>query len=288
VMLTGTGTAPQASLSPGTVPFTSTTVGTTATAQNITLTNPGNATLTITSVTLGGTNPADFAISANTCGSSLASLGSCTISVTFTPASAASFAATLSVVDNAAGSPQTATLTGTGTTSVANFSLAGSPQSLTVAGGSIAQFTVTGNGVGGSFTNAIALSVSGLPARTTSSFAPASITPGSTGASSVLSIQTPPDFVLSAQPLRPGTKDSSPVFAWLLLLPLLGVRRVRRRLARLPRITAVLLLAACCGALALAGCGGGYYAPQPHTYALTITGQSGTITNTTTVNLTIQ
>ena len=67
-------------------------------------------------------------------------------------------------------------------------------------------------------------------------------------------------------------RNSSPFFAWLLLLPLLGVRRVRRRLSRLPRITAALLLAACCGALALAGCGGGYYAPQPHTYALTVTG----------------
>ena len=103
----------------------------------------------------------------------------------------------------------------------------------------------------------------------------------------MLSIQTPPDFVFSAQPPMPGAKNNS---LWLaaLLLPLLGVRRVRRRLARLPRVIAVLLLAGCCGALALAGCSGGYYGPQPHTYMLTVTGQSGTTQNTTTVSMTIQ
>jgi hypothetical protein len=41
---------------------------------------------------------------------------SCSIYVTFTPAAAASYAATLSVADNATGSPQTAALTGTGIT----------------------------------------------------------------------------------------------------------------------------------------------------------------------------
>ena len=40
---------------------------------------------------------------------------SCSIYVTFTPASASGFTATLSVADSAAGSPQTAILTGTGT-----------------------------------------------------------------------------------------------------------------------------------------------------------------------------
>jgi hypothetical protein len=104
----------------------------------------------------------------------------------------------------------------------------------------------------------------------------------------VLSIQTPSDYVRSTHPPVPGARNDSPLLALFLLLPLLGVRRVRRHLAALPRITAMLLLAACFGALVLTGCSGGYYAPQPHTYALIITGQSGTTTNTTTVSLTIQ
>ena len=113
--LTGTGTAPGASLSVTTMPFPNTTVAATATAISTILTNTGNATLNISGITITGTNPSDFAISANTCGSTLTALATCSISVTFTPASATSFSASLSVADNATGSPQTVTLTGTGT-----------------------------------------------------------------------------------------------------------------------------------------------------------------------------
>jgi hypothetical protein len=67
--------------------------------------------------TITGTNPSDFALStgANACGATLAAGSSCSIYVTFTPASAVSFTATLSVADSASSSPQTSTLTGTGT-----------------------------------------------------------------------------------------------------------------------------------------------------------------------------
>jgi hypothetical protein len=63
-----------------------------------------------------GANPSDFALTtgANACGATLAAGSSCSIYVTFKPASAASFSAMLSVADSASGSPQTASLTGTG------------------------------------------------------------------------------------------------------------------------------------------------------------------------------
>ena len=48
----------------------------------------------------------------------LAAGATCTISVTFTPGSVANFSATVSVADNATGSPQTATLSGSGTAPV--------------------------------------------------------------------------------------------------------------------------------------------------------------------------
>jgi hypothetical protein len=79
------------------------------------LTNGGNATLSITSVAITGTNAGDFAEVADTCGSSVAAGGSCTIGVTFTPSLASVEAASLSITDNAGGSPQTASLSGTGT-----------------------------------------------------------------------------------------------------------------------------------------------------------------------------
>ncbi len=114
--LTGTGTAPAASLS-SSISFPSTTVGTTSSAMAATLSNTGTATLNNIVPTITGANPSDFALStgANACGSTLAAGSSCMIYVTFTPASASSFTATLSVADSASGSPQTSTLTGTGT-----------------------------------------------------------------------------------------------------------------------------------------------------------------------------
>jgi hypothetical protein len=84
-----------------------------------TLSNSGNATLNNIAPSITGANPSDFAITtgSNACGPTLAAGSNCSIYVTFTPASAASFTATLSVADNASNSPQTSTLTGTGTAS---------------------------------------------------------------------------------------------------------------------------------------------------------------------------
>ncbi|HUI41778.1 MAG TPA: choice-of-anchor D domain-containing protein, partial [Terriglobia bacterium] len=130
--LTGTGVAPVAHLTPSTLTFASQLVGTTSAAQTLTLSNTGTATLTITGVTLSGTNAADFALASNTCGASLAAGSSCTIGVTFTPASTGSRSATVTVTDNSngqSGSTQTSALSGTGVAPVAGLA----PASLTFA-----------------------------------------------------------------------------------------------------------------------------------------------------------
>ena len=57
---------------------------------------------------------ADFGESDN-CGSSLASAASCIINLTFTPPAVGTVTGTLSITDNASGSPQTVSLSGTGT-----------------------------------------------------------------------------------------------------------------------------------------------------------------------------
>ncbi len=80
----------------------------------------GSGTLTINAsggITLTGTNPSDFAITGGTCANSgtVAAGGNCTIIVDFTPAAVASYSASVSVADNATGSPQTVPLTGVGT-----------------------------------------------------------------------------------------------------------------------------------------------------------------------------
>ena len=112
--LTGTGASsgtPQATLSPTSLTFGSTNVGTTSAAQAITLTNGGSATLSISGIGISG----DFA-QTNNCGTSVAAGGSCSISVTFTPTATGTRTGTVTVTDNATGSPQSASLTGTGAT----------------------------------------------------------------------------------------------------------------------------------------------------------------------------
>ena len=114
VSLSGTGTAPTVSLSPTSLSFGSQPVATGSTAQTVTLTNSGNATLSITSLVPTGANASDFAETADTCGSSVPAGGNCTIEVTFTPSASGQRTATLSITDNTSGSPQTVSLSGTG------------------------------------------------------------------------------------------------------------------------------------------------------------------------------
>jgi phospholipase C len=100
-------------LTPSSLTFDPQLITTTSPAQKITLKNNQSVTLTISSIATSS----GFA-QTSTCPISPATLAAgatCTISVTFTPASLGTINGTLSVSDNAAGSPQTASLTGTGT-----------------------------------------------------------------------------------------------------------------------------------------------------------------------------
>ena len=116
VGLTGTGTSSTSTLTltPASLAFPATVVGATSTAQSVKLTNSGTAAVTISSIALGGTNKASF-LEIGTCGTSLAAGASCALYVALHPGSAAALTGTLSVTDNATGSPQQVTLTGTGT-----------------------------------------------------------------------------------------------------------------------------------------------------------------------------
>ncbi len=114
--LTGTGIngAPAVTLSPTSLTFPTQVFHTSSPAQNVTLTNSGSGTLNITSFTITGTNSGDFS-QTHTCGATLAAGASCTISVTFYPLAKNGRTASLSITDNAAGSPQAVSLSGTGT-----------------------------------------------------------------------------------------------------------------------------------------------------------------------------
>ena len=106
--------APAASLHPASLLFGNLFVHTTSASQTITLSDMGTAPLSISQIAITGANSGDFAQS-NNCGTSLAGAGSCTITVTFTPAATGPRSAAITVTDSAAGSPHTASLSGTGT-----------------------------------------------------------------------------------------------------------------------------------------------------------------------------
>ena len=112
--------SPVATLNPTSLTFGQQKVGTTSATQAVTLTNRGQAPLTITSISTSG----DFA-QTNTCGTLPATLGpgaNCVISVGFIPGAAGTRSGALVVADNAADSPQTVTLNGTGTVPLASVS----------------------------------------------------------------------------------------------------------------------------------------------------------------------
>ena len=154
--LTGTGVG-FATLAPASLTYGNQNVGTTSSAQVLTLTNGTGSALTGLSVAVGGTNAGDYG-QTNNCGTSLAASSSCTINVTFTPTASGTRTATVTVTDSAG--TQSSSLSGTG---VWNVTLA--PASVSFGnqgvGTSSSPFPVTlSNGDGVALTG-VSVSISG-------------------------------------------------------------------------------------------------------------------------------
>jgi len=117
VALNGTGTAAAAIvLTPLVLNFPATIVNQTPASQNIAVSNTGGSLATLSTPVLSG-NTVDFAVFANTCGTTLAAGTGCTLSITFTPTATGARSATLSITDDAgtnSSATQTASLTGIG------------------------------------------------------------------------------------------------------------------------------------------------------------------------------
>ncbi len=269
--LTGTGTnsAPVVLLTPTSLNFGGQLVTTTSSpAKMITLKNNGNATLNIMSIASSG----DFA-ETNTCGASLAATMSCSISVTFTPTATGARNGTITITDDANGSPQTVPLTGTGT----DFTVT-APPSFSVPRGSSKMFNVTVTPVSG-FNQAVALTCTGAPVKTTCMLMPTSVTPDGTNPINSQVTVTSMGMLPSvpAQHLPPSNRQIVLFAVGLALLAMIfATRRLRTRIG---------LAGAMLVVFAVAGCGGG---GGPVTATLTLTGTSGAVTHSTTVALTIQ
>jgi sugar lactone lactonase YvrE len=104
--------APVAKLSTKTLTFPSEPIGQSSAPMPVTLTNTGYADLPISGVQIQGLDTGDFSISSNSCGAQLAPVGSCSISVVFTPSKAGKRTAKIVITDSLG--QQTVNLVGTG------------------------------------------------------------------------------------------------------------------------------------------------------------------------------
>ena len=116
VSLSGTGIEPIATVSATSLSFGNEQVGTTSTAQPVTLSNTGTAPLQVNGISINGTNPGNFA-QTNTCGpfpATLAINASCTITVTFTPNTTGTRSANLAINVAKPATNQSVALSGVG------------------------------------------------------------------------------------------------------------------------------------------------------------------------------
>jgi hypothetical protein len=156
------GGSPAVTLNPTSLTFGNQTVGTSSASQAITLTNSGTATLTITSITASG----DFSQS-NTCASTLGAGLNCTINVTFSPVAVGTRTGAITIVDNATGSPHSASLTGTGIAPIVSLTPSALSFPAQAVGSTSAPQIVTLTNTGNATLNITSIVATGDYARTT-------------------------------------------------------------------------------------------------------------------------
>jgi hypothetical protein len=297
VALTGVGTTATVSLSPTSLAFGGQLLGTSSGAQAVTVTNTGTATVTISSLTLGGAQAGDFSKS-DTCNASVAVGASCTINATFRPTGAGARSGSVSMTDNASGSPHSVALSGTGT----DFALGPAPgasSSASVAAGQTASYALAVTPVNG-FTGTVGASCSGAPAAAVCTATPTSVSINGGAANLSVSVTTTaraavvPPLHLRYPPLVPVAVLG---LAAMLVVLARGYGKQGRRVWRLATVSLGVLVMA--GVVSLGGCAGlaSSSSPPPPppgsgtpagTYTLTVSASSQGVARTTSLTLTVQ
>jgi hypothetical protein len=289
VALTGTGTAAAVALSVPSLNFAGQLVGTSSTPQSVTLTNTGDGPLTVSNITASG----DFTSTAGQCAGTMAAGASCEITVVFKPQAGGSRTGSLSIVDDAATSPQSVALSGTGQ----DFGVSASTTSATVTAGQTASYTLRLASEGG-FSGAVSLTCTGAPATATCSLTPSSVTLTGSGAApiSVRVTTTARSMAPSAgRRLPPGSVSPAVLLLLTLLIALAMVAGTRRDSLRKRRLVWAPLGAALLLITIWTGCGGGIgtIGPPPvtgtraGTYTLTVAASDSGLTKNVSLTLVV-
>jgi hypothetical protein len=173
-----------------------------------------------------------------------------------------------------------------------NFTIgagSGGNSSVTVSPGGQAVYTFTVTPPAGNvFAGPITFTVAGLPTSATATFLPATVQAGA-GATTVTMTVILPASAESQPTPKPFDGGSLAIALGLILLPFAArLRKARRRLSRLACLV-VLALAGLSLATGLTACGGSSNpSSAPQTYTLTVTGTTGSLSNTFTVTLTVE
>jgi len=287
ITLTGAGQASAVSLSPASLDFGSQNQASPSAPLQATLTNTGNESLTITSITSSG----DFS-QTNNCGTTLAANASCQIAVVFTPSTVGSESGTLSIADNAAASPQAIPLTGTGTApSVSIGTGNGGSVTSTVPSGQPATFNLTLTG-SAAFSGNVTLACSGAPQNATCSVSPTTLalTPGASQPFAVkvtTQSSTTAHLDSAVNVFMAGTGVASLFIGSLFLF-----RRKRCWSLVMACVVGIFI------SLTVTACGGGSSDTKPPTsttantpagtYKLTVTATAGTTSTSQVLTLTVQ
>ncbi len=145
VALSGTGIAATAtiSLSSTSLSFGSVNTGSSA-QQNVAITNTGNTNVTISQINISGTG---YSLSGAGTPVTLSASQTLTVTVQFSPPSAGSDSGSVSIVSNAAGSPASVSLSGTGVTPASHtVALNWNASTSTVSGYNVYRSTTSGSG----------------------------------------------------------------------------------------------------------------------------------------------
>ena len=121
--IAGTGTAPSVTITPvdpavqptpTSLTFPAQAQSTLGVPQTVTISNTGNAPLSLSGLSFTGANPGDFLIGSSTCSGAIAPRASCQVTVWFAPQAQGTRSATLDIASNDPSGPATLAVSGTG------------------------------------------------------------------------------------------------------------------------------------------------------------------------------
>jgi hypothetical protein len=253
--------------------------------------------LLVNGIVFSGTNTSDFS-QTNNCTGGLPGGSSCAINVIFTPGATGMRSATLSIIDNAANSPQTIAVNGNGIT---DFSVSAATSSVTITAGQTATYSLSLSPLGG-FNQSVNLTCSGAPAAATCTVTPSTVSVSGAAVPVNVAVAT----VARSQALTPPIGFTMPRNTNYLLLPMLLLlfgmgRKINAQRQRRTRCNALAIVpvplaafaALLCIVLTQSSCGGGGTSggtsgTQAGTYTISITATSTSSTHTTNLTLVVQ